>query len=120
MKVEDVEKVFKEIKKYTDYVCLHVKGEPLLHPNLKKILELAETNDLQAIITTNGTLIKNNVKILSKSSAIRQINISLHSIEENPNLKIERDKYFKELFDSVEKITNSNSCYISYRLWNCE
>ena len=120
MKIEDVEKVFKEIKKHTDYVCLHVKGEPLLHPNLKKTLELAEVNDLQVIITTNGTLIKNNVEILSKSSAIRQINISLHSIEENPNLKIDRDKYFKELFDNVEKITRSNDCYISYRLWNLE
>lgn len=120
MKLEDIERVFAEIKEYTDFIYLHVKGEPLLHPKLKEILNSANANNLQVIITTNGTLLKNNVEILSNSKAIRQINISLHSIEQNPDLKIDKKIYFKELFDSVEKITQKNNCYISYRLWNLD
>ena len=120
MTLENVQKIFKKIREYTDYIYLHVKGEPLLHPQLKEILDLANENNLQVTITTNGTLLKNNVGILSSSKAIRQINVSLHSIEQNPELNIDKKRYFDELFDSVEKITRENSCYISYRLWNLD
>ena len=39
MSVESFDIVASKISKYTDYIYLHVKGEPLLHPNLDKILE---------------------------------------------------------------------------------
>ena len=120
MTIEKIEQVFLKVKEYTNYIYLHVKGEPLLHPQLKDILNLAEKNNLQVIITTNGTLIKNNIETLSMAKTIRQINISLHSIEQNPDLKIDKEKYFIELFDSIEKITGINNCYISYRLWNLD
>ena len=37
-------------------------------------------------ITTNGTLIKEKLDIIKNSKAIRQINISIHSITQNNNL----------------------------------
>lgn len=120
MQLENIKIVFEKIKEYTDYVYLHVKGEPLLHPKLSEILEIAEENNLQVVITTNGTLIKEKIEVLKKAKNIRQINISLHSIEQNANLEIDKKQYFKELFDCIEKITKYNNCYISYRLWNLE
>ena len=120
MQLENIKIVFEKIKEYTDYVYLHVKGEPLLHPKLSEILEIAEENNLQVVITTNGTLIKEKFEILRNAKNIRQINISLHSIEQNANLEIDKKQYFKELFDCIEKITQNNKSYISYRLWNLE
>jgi len=120
MSIENIERVFEKIKDYSDYVYLHVKGEPLLHPQLNEILEIAEQYNLQVVITTNGTLLKDKVDILAKAKNIRQINVSVHSIEQNPDLNIDRKQYFKELFDAVENITKSNNCYISYRLWNLD
>ena len=38
----NMEELLKKINDYTDYVYLHVKGEPLLHPKLKEILDLCE------------------------------------------------------------------------------
>lgn len=53
MSVENFENVIKKIHKHTKLVALHVKGEPLLHSNLKEILEILEKYNLQANITTN-------------------------------------------------------------------
>lgn len=104
--IENFEKVLKKINNYTDYVYLHVKGEPLLHRNLKEILDLCLKYNKYVNITTNGTLLKDKIDIL-KHPAIRQINISLHS-ENN------KENYLKEVFSSVEKLRNK---IIIYRFW---
>ena len=50
MEVEEFEKIIKKIYKYTKLVCLHVKGEPLLHRKLEQILEILEKYNLKANI----------------------------------------------------------------------
>ena len=55
MNVEKFKEVISKIKGYTEYIYLHVKGEPLLHPNLEEILAICEQNNIKVNITTNGT-----------------------------------------------------------------
>lgn len=112
MTVEDFEKIIKKIHNYTNLVCLHVKGEPLLHNNLGELLKVLEKYNLKANITTNGTLIKEKLHILKNSKAIRQINFSIHSITQNV---IETSKYLNDIFECVSELKN---VIISYRLWN--
>lgn len=112
MNVEKFEEIIKKIHKDTNLVCLHVKGEPLLHPKLKETLEVLERYNLKANITTNGTLIKENLEILKKSKAVRQINFSIHSITQNKSLEKE---YLNNIFEAVEELPN---VIVSYRLWN--
>ena len=112
MTTEKFEKIIKKIHTYTNLVCLHVKGEPLLHNNLEEILRILEKYKIKANITTNGTLIKDKLDILKKHKSVRQINISLHSITQNDILYKE---YLKDIFESVEELEN---IIISYRLWN--
>lgn len=112
MKVKNFESIIQKIHKQTNLVCLHVKGEPLLHPQLEEILNILEKYNLKANITTNGTLIKQNLELLKSSKAVRQINISIHSITQNENLS---KKYLQNIFESVEELPN---VIVSYRLWN--
>ena len=112
MNVENFEKIIKKIHKHTKLVCLHVKGEPLLHSKLEQMLEILGKYNLKANITTNGTLIKNNVEILEKSKALRQINFSIHSIMQNKSIN---KQYLQDIFECSEKLYNT---IISYRLWN--
>ena len=114
MSIENFEELIKKVYKYTNLVCLHVKGEPLLHNNLENILKVLEKYNLKANITTNGTLIKENLEILRNSKAVRQINFSIHSIMQNDRLD---RKYLQDIFESVEKLEN---IIISYRLWNLQ
>ncbi len=108
MSKEDFEKIIFKIKDYTDYIYLHVKGEPLLSPYLDDILSICDQNKITVNITTNGTLIKEREKVLIKHKALRQINISLHS-ENN------KKDYLKDIFKVVEVL--SKDIYISYRIW---
>ena len=79
MNVSDFSHIIDEVKKYTDYIYLHVKWEPLLNPNLDIFLDICDNNNLFVNITTNGTLLRKNYSVLSKHKCIRQINVSLHS-----------------------------------------
>ena len=60
MSLEDFKTVISKIKPFTDYIYLHVKGEPLLHSRLDDILSICDKENIQVNITTNGTLLKDN------------------------------------------------------------
>lgn len=109
MSVEEFEVVISKIKDYTDFIYLHVKGEPLLHSKLDYILDICDSNNIKVNITTNGVLIKSKFEVLNKHSCIRQINISLHC-EHN------KDNYFEDVFSCCKEL--SKKMFISYRIWN--
>ena len=73
MSIENFEKIISKICKHTKLVCLHVKGEPLLHNQLEDILSILEKYDLRANITTNGTLIKDKLEVLKKCILVRDV-----------------------------------------------
>lgn len=112
MDLEKFEEIIKKVHNHTNLVCLHVKGEPLLHKQLEQILAIIEKYNLKTNITTNGTLILEKLDILKKSKAVRQINFSIHSINQNNNLT---EQYLNNIFQSVEQLPH---IIISYRLWN--
>ena len=74
MSKEEFEIILKKIKDYTDYIYLHVKGEPLLHPQLIEMLKLTEKYNLKVNITTNGTIFKILSKKLGKCNSLKNIN----------------------------------------------
>ena len=114
MSVENFEEIIRKIHTHTILVCLHVKGDTLLHNKLQEILKILEKYNLKANITTNGTLIKDKLEIIKKSKAVRQINFSIHSITQNESLN---KQYLQDIFESAEQLPN---VIISYRLWNLQ
>ena len=109
MSADRFEEVMKKINNYTDYVYLHVKGEPLLHPKLKDILDICSKYKKHVNITTNGVLIDKVIDILMHPS-VRQINISLHS-ENN------KDNYLEDINKNVEKLKDK---IVIFRYWTLE
>lgn len=121
MKLENFQYIIKQIKDYTNLIALHVKGEPLMHPELEQILKLCYDADLKVNITTNATLIEKNLKILLNSPAVRQINMSLHSINKNENNGIYNvENYINSILKASDEIIRKTNIIISYRLWNLE
>lgn len=109
MTVEEFRHVIKEIKPYSSYVYLHVKGEPLLHSNLEDILNICKEYNVFVNITTNGTLLKARKDILLRENTIRQINISLHSFKEN--------EYINNIITTVNELKQKDNISIVYRFW---
>lgn len=116
---EDFEKILQAVKPYTDYIYLHLMGEPTTHPLLKEYLSMSEAAGLKVNLTTNGTLIHKVQDLLIGAKALRQINISLHSFEVNdPQVKIE--DYMRHITDFVNKATSESQVICSLRLWNMD
>lgn len=108
MTMEEFEYILKEIKNKTKYIYLHVKGEPLLHPNIIEFLHLADKYNLKVNLTTNGTLFPKIADKLKNCKALHKINFSLHSENDIPN-------YLENIFKNVEKL--SPDIVVIYRLW---
>jgi radical SAM protein with 4Fe4S-binding SPASM domain len=106
--------VVEKIRPFTNYIYLHVLGEPLLHPQLNEILNIAEAAGLNINITTNGGLLKQKKEMLLAHS-IRQINISLHDAEENIQPENWKDYLQTALDFTTEAAPNT---YVCLRLWN--
>ena len=102
--------ILDRIKPYTKYLYFHILGEPLMHPNINKFIDLAVLNNFNVNITTNGYLI-NNIK---NNQNIRQLNISLHSFDDKYNISLE--EYLHNIFAVADKLSG-NGTYISFRLW---
>lgn len=117
MNIDSFKKTLDEVKPYTDYIYLHLKGEPLLHPNLPEFLDLCAERELKVNITTNGTLLgRIKDKIIGKTY-IRQINISLHSFEANEH-SITMEEYLKDVLDFTKEALEKTDIIIALRLWN--
>ncbi|MEI6753809.1 MAG: radical SAM protein [Paludibacter sp.] len=106
--------VVDKIRLFTNYIYLHVLGEPLLHPQLDEILTIAETAGLNINITTNGGLLERKKEILFQHT-VRQINISLHDAEENI-VPEKWEDYLNSALDFAKKA--SPNTYVCLRLWN--
>ncbi|WP_139905766.1 radical SAM/SPASM domain-containing protein [Clostridium thermarum] len=119
IKIEEFEHILDEAKPFTDHVYLHLKGEPMLHPNLPDLLDLCQERKLKVNITTNGTLIgKIREKIIMKP-AIRQINISLHSFDANEGTR-SMEEYLKDILDFTKEAVEKTNIIIALRLWNLD
>lgn len=108
MSPQEFDTVLAKIRHYTKTIYLHVKGEPLLHSNFEKILDITKKYNLNVKITTNGTSLAKRLNILQNSTNIRQINISLHSENNLPH-------YFEDVFKASDKL--SKSIPIVFRIW---
>ncbi len=105
MTLIEFEHILKQIDNYTDYLYLHVKGEPLLHSEIEEIINLCKKYHKYINITTNGTLLKQKLNILEN---VRQINISLHSL-------IDKNKLI-DILKCGDYLSEKN-VQVVYRFW---
>ena len=99
-------------------IFLHVMGEPLLHPELDKILKIADEFPSSVKITTNGTLLCEKLPVLLGSERLKTVCISLHSFEANaPGDGGDFEEYLENCF-SAAKTLAENCKFAVLRLWN--
>lgn len=114
MTIDEFKHIINEIKEYTNYVYLHVLGEPLLHPLLEELLDICNESNIYVNLTTNGTLLNKHCSKLIERK-VRQVNVSLHNFEEHK--KIDQIDYLKEICECAKQLAK-NGTYVSLRLWN--
>ena len=104
-----------KLRPWADYLYFHLMGEPLLHPNLQRFLEIAGEYGFKVILTTNGTLLQKQQEVLLASPALHKVNISLHAFEAN-DLAVPFAQYLSDCFRFGQAAQGKK--LIVYRLWN--
>ena len=115
MTEEELAVLLPKIRPYTDYLYFHLMGEPLLHKNLERFLEMAGSYGFKVILTTNGTLLKKQQEMLLRSPALHKVNISLHAFEAN-DLSVPFAQYLSDCFAFGN--ASKGTKLVVYRLWN--
>lgn len=105
----------KKIRPYTEYLYLHVMGEPLLHPQLGEILRVCAELSFNVILTTNGTLLREKQPLLLDSPALYKVNVSLHSFEANDGQNLE--DYLADCCGFADAASKKGILCV-FRLWN--
>lgn len=100
MKKAEFEQLLDKISAYTKHIYLHVKGEPLIHPEFDEFVKIAHAKGFQINLTTNATLLEKHLEI---TKYLRQINVSFHATND------------AQIIETTRKI---NDCIINYRIWN--
>ncbi|OPJ58696.1 radical SAM/SPASM domain-containing protein [Clostridium oryzae] len=119
MDITTFRNILENIYGYTKHLCFHIKGEPLLHPEIDKFLDISHDMGFKVNLTTNGTLIdKAEQKILNKP-ALRQVNFSLHSFSSNDKF-ITMEDYLNNVLCFTNKSVENSNTIIALRLWNLD
>lgn len=98
----------------TEYIYLHVMGEPLTHPLLCRFIEYAASLGFKCAVTTNGTLLNKRGEELI-GSGVYKVNISVHSFEDGTD-----EEYFSYLENiaSFAREASEGGVLTILRLWN--
>ncbi len=118
MSREDFELILKKISPYTKYIFFHVMGEPFLHPLLPEFLDIADRYSLKVNITTNGVLLGKRAHEIIGKPALRQLNVSLHSFDDNRQ-SITKAEYMENIFKFIRD-TRRYETLVAMRLWNLD
>lgn len=111
----DFTRLAEKLRPFTDYLYLHIMGEPLLHPELDAILATAASLGFRICITTNGTLLGEKRELLWKHApSIHKLSISLHSAEA---CGTELSPYLGACVKST-KALSASGVICAMRLWN--
>lgn len=105
-----------QLKPFTSYLSLHVMGEPLLHPDLGELLDHCHSNGFQVNLTTNGTLLPREGELLLDSPALRQVDISLHSVSGQDSI-FNTEDYLAGVLDFARQAA-TQGIYVSLRIWD--
>lgn len=119
MKMETFEKILDQIKDHAEYIYFHVKGEPLLHPELDKFLDLSSEKGFKVNITTNGTLISKVKDKIMMKPALRQMNFSLHSFDGNDKSE-NKNEYIRSILSFTKEANEKTNMIVALRLWNLD
>ena len=114
MTLGEFARVVGNLRGITEYLYLHVLGEPLTHPMLPTFIEYATACSFKVAITTNGTLLSARGDDLIKAG-VYKVNVSLHSFEKDN--EAEQEKYVRSCIDFADKASSAGVLTV-LRLWN--
>ena len=114
MSAEEFAFVLKQITPLTRYIYLHVQGEPLLHPEFRRIMELCAQENVKVALVSNATQLERFPDLFS-FGALHRCSLSLQSLPfHKPGSEV---TLLNTLLPMLENASASGRPYIELRFW---
>ena len=110
MSEDEFSRVLDALEGQTEYVYLHLMGEPLTHPSLPAFMKTARERGFKPMITTNGTLLSSRGGDLL-TCGLHKINVSLHSFEGDSEQK--QLRYLSDVTDFAAAAADAGVIVVS-------
>jgi radical SAM protein with 4Fe4S-binding SPASM domain len=117
MAPDEFVEILRKISGFTEYIYLHVLGEPLLHPDLGLLFDISKAHGFHVNLTTNGTLLAQKREMLLSRESLRQVNVSLHSLQQFGSTE-DAELYLDGVMDFIKAAGSPPPVFINLRLWN--
>lgn len=114
MTLDEFSLILTRLEGITEYVYLHIMGEPLTHPELCEFISLGTSRGFKCAVTTNGTLLAKRTDELL-ASGIYKVNVSVHSFESGA--REDYLSYVNSCIDFADAASKSGILTV-LRLWN--
>jgi radical SAM protein with 4Fe4S-binding SPASM domain len=118
MEPDFFEGILRQIAPLTGQICLHVLGEPLLHPGFEAIMDMCLAAGVTVNLTTNATLLAEKSNLLLRAKALRQINFSMQSLRRGDGFDVATLEAILEFSRQASSLRPD--LYINYRLWTLD
>ncbi|MCR4951858.1 MAG: SPASM domain-containing protein [Solobacterium sp.] len=113
LSLQEFEQIIRQVREYTDYIYLHVQGEPLLHPAFSRIMDLCDASGMQVQLVTNGSLLNRFPDLLSHCS-LRKLSVSLQSLAfQNTDI----DSYMDTVLALCSTASKQKRPFMELRFW---
>ena len=109
--------ILEQTKEITDYIYLHVQGEPLLHPFFEDLMAISDEQKMKVHLVTNGTLLCRRPNLLSHPS-LRKVSVSLQSAAFQDPAAL--PAYMETIGALIEAASEKKSPYVELRFWRSD
>jgi len=107
-------RIVAQVAPVTRHLYVHVKGEPLLHPGLDEMLDVADAAGLKVNLVTNGTLIGKVADRIVGHPALHSLHFSLHSYSGTTQAALQA--YLGPVF-AFTRSTDRGQTIVALRFW---
>jgi len=112
--------IIEKCKKWLGTYCLRIcGGEPFARSDLLDIVEFAHSRGLFTIVSTNGTLIDQNMVKVIRGGILDILSISLEGISEKVNDSIRGNGTYGKVMNVISLLKNHTEICINTTIMNC-
>ena len=110
-------RILEQIRGTSRHLYFHVMGEPLLHPQVGRFLDLCAPFGYKVHIITNGRFLATVAPDLLNKPALRQVGVSLHSLERTLG-DGDMDSFLATVRNFAARAADQDGLSVILRLWN--
>ncbi len=114
MTLHEFEHVLMQVSAYTQYIYLHVLGEPMLHPDFSGVLDLCDQYHMHVQLVANGSCTEQYDELF-RHPCIRRVSFSLQSLPYQP--AGQRDQVFAAVRSFIAQASSAGRFVTELRFW---